>query len=136
VTEAVPAVPEEQQWVGQVDLDGDGTPDNQQPGMLSANSVVSGQPISVLIDSATVSAITNLQTIDPADIEDQTGAPDDLPFGLVSFRLEIQTVGATVSVTIYLSEAAEEGALWYKYDPALGWYDYTDHATFAEDGMS
>ncbi len=134
--ETVPAVPPEQAVGDDVDLDGDGTPDNQQAGMLSANSVVDGQPVSVLIDNATVASIDNLQTIDPADITDQTGAPDNLPYGLVSFKLTLQAGATTASVTIYLSEAAGDNAAWYKYDPANGWYDYSAHATFAADGLS
>ncbi len=136
IAAAVPAVPPEQSVGDGVDLDGDGTPDNQQAGMLSANSVVDGQPVSVLIDNATVASIDNLQTIDPADIADQTGAPDNLPYGLVSFKLTLQAGATTASVTIYLSEAAGDNAAWYKYDPANGWYDYSAHATFAADGLS
>jgi hypothetical protein len=77
-----------------------------------------------------------LEAIDPGTIGDPTNRPDSLPFGLVNFRLKVTSPDGTATVIVYLSEAAPEGYKWYKYDPIIGWYDYSNHATLSPDRKS
>ena len=59
-----------------------------------------------------------------------------MPYGLISFKVKVNTAGATAEVTIYLSEVAPSDAKWYKYDAINGWQDYSAHATFSADRTS
>jgi hypothetical protein len=74
--------------------------------------------------------------IDPETITDTINRPDDLIFGLISFRLSVNEPGATASVKIYFSGDIYESDIYYKYDRVNGWYDYSDHTIFADDGQS
>jgi hypothetical protein len=44
--------------------------------------------------------------------------------------------GATASVRIYFSGEIFNSDIYYKYDRINGWYDYSDHTIFADDGQS
>ena len=51
------------------------------------------------------------------------GIGDDLPFGLVNFKVLVDTPGEEVTVTVYFSEAVPPKGKWYKYDPIRKrWY--------------
>ncbi len=128
-------IADEQEVDDDVDLDGDGTPDNSQAGMGAVNTAVGEGQIAVLIGD-NVTSIDEMAAIDPATIDDTDNRPDELPFGVISFRLQVANPGDTARVTIYLSEAAPEGYGWYKYDSINGWQDYSAHATFSEDRKS
>jgi hypothetical protein len=59
-----------------------------------------------------------------------------MPWGLISFRLTVDTPGDRAEVTIYFPDAAGSNASWHKYDSINGWQDYADHATFSPDRRS
>ncbi len=118
-----------------VDMDGDGNPDIGQTDIMSVNTVVGDGQVGVKA-STNVTSIDTLKSVDPDDIPDTDGKPEDLPLGLIIFTVQVANVGDTVEVTIYLSEAMESGATWYKYDTINGWQDYSEHATFSADGTS
>ena len=85
---------------------------------------------------ANVTSIESLMWTDPDTIEDTRNKPDDVPLGLVSFKLIVDNEGDTAEVTVYLSEPAPAGAKWYKYDAINGWQDYSAHAVFSLDRKS
>ena len=99
---------------------------------LGVYAVVGNQYVSI----ETTGNITFLQALDNNDQEILAGMPDNMPWGLINFRIEITTPGDTVQVTIYFEEPAPDGAVFYKYDPVAGWIDYSDHAVFAADRKS
>jgi hypothetical protein len=63
-------------------------------------------------------------------LSENTGKPDSIPSGLVSFSLTPPHYGQTVTVTIYLSEPAPANAYWVIYDRLNSWYDYSANAQF------
>jgi hypothetical protein len=77
-----------------------------------------------------------LEAVDPNTISDNDNRPDTLPFGVANFRLKVTSPDGTATVTVFLSEAAPEGATWYKHDSINGWYDYSNHATLGADKKS
>ena len=122
-----------------MDLDDDGTPDIYQNDFLCVNTVVGNAHIGV--QSATnVASIVTLRSIHPDSISDTENKLEEMPLGLISFRLEVNNPGDTAEVNVYLSgvtEGAEqtleqflEIGKWYKYSSIDGWQDYTAHATF------
>ena len=55
---------------------------------------------------------------------DATGKPDNLPLGMINFRVETTRIGETATFEIYLPEIPPESVHWYKIDPVNGWYQY------------
>jgi hypothetical protein len=135
-------IPDDQEVDSTVDLDGDGIPDLDQPDVIkSVETAVGNGMIGVsLKDSTNVSSIESLKSIDPDTIFDNTNKPEDFPLGIISFRLNVGSVGDTAEVSLHflgVTEEAEENledflemARWYKYDSINGWQDYSDYATF------
>jgi DNA-binding beta-propeller fold protein YncE len=121
-------IPDNQEVDDTVDLDGDGNPDYNQSDIKSVNTVVGNGQIGVKEESTNITSIDSIKSIDPDDISDTTNKPDEMPLGLITFRLTVDTPGDDVEVVVYLSEPVPSGATWYKYDTIHGWREYL-HAT-------
>jgi hypothetical protein len=82
-------------------------------------------------------SIVSIQSETPGDTDLLLSAPDGpnfLAFGLIHFKLLVKEPGDEVSVTIYLSKAAYDDGIWYKYDPVNDeWFDYSDFVDFSAD---
>ena len=118
-----------------LDLDANGTPDITQTDMKGVKSGFNNTPV-VVQTAANVTSIESLRWIDTDSIADVQNRPDELPSGLINFRLSVNTPGATAGVVVYFSEAAPVGAQWYQYNPLSGWQDYSAHAVFSADRKS
>ena len=116
-----------------LDLDGNGIPDREQTN-IRVVSDGNGLYIGFIIPEDIV--LEYLEWVDAATVPDTTNRPDAFPLGLVRFRLLTALPGETVSLSIYCSQPIPEGAVWYKHDPAVGWYDYSAHAVISEDRLS
>jgi len=128
-------IPDDQEVDSAVDLDNDGTPDMNQSDMKCVNAMVGDGQIGIK-EGTNVGSIELLCSIDPNTISDTENRPDDMPLGLIGFKLEVNTAGDIATVTVYLSEPASSDAKWYKYDFINGWQDYSAHATFGSDRTS
>ncbi len=117
-----------------LDLDANGTPDIAQVDMKGVKSGVNNAAL--VVQAAAVTTIESLSWIDPDTIAEVQNRPDELPSGLINFRLSVNTPGATAGVVVYFSEAAPVGAQWYQYNPLSGWQDYSAHAVFSADRKS
>ena len=118
-----------------VDLNGDGVADNEQPDLIKCIQSADGSVnIGVCKVSDSIEAIEALETIDPETISDDT--PVDFLFGLFSYRIRLNEVGTTATVRIYFSEDISGASTFYKYDTIGGWQDYAQHTTFNDDGTS
>jgi hypothetical protein len=84
--------------------------------------------------SDSIEAIEALEMIDPKTLSDDT--PVDFLFGLFSYRIRLNEVGAAATVRIYFSEDISGTSTFYKYDTIGGWQDYTKHTIFNDDGRS
>ena len=137
-------IPDDQEVDSTVDLDGDGTPDIYQDDIKDIKTVVGNGLVGLSIkDSKTVSSIEWFESIDPDTISDTGNRPENIPFGLITFRLKVNSPGDTAEVTLYfsgLTQDAEEDleyfleiADWYKYDSINGWKNYSNYATFDVD---
>jgi len=120
-----------------VDFNLDGIPDNDQPQIIKCVRASDGS-VYVGIEKASSSAseIESLEVIDPDTIFDTVNRPTDLIFGLFSYRLRVNTPGETAKVKIYFSGEIFASDIFFKYDTINGWYDYSDHTTYNDDGQS
>jgi hypothetical protein len=84
-----------------------------------------GDPIGITEDSG--GKLTQLDTMYPASIPDTLDMPKDFPMGLIDFQLKSDTIGGTVTITVYLPEAAPDDYHWYKYNATSGaWTNYSE----------
>jgi len=84
-----------------------------------------GDPIGITEDSG--GKLVQLRTMDPANIADTSDMPEDFLMGLIDFQLKTDTIGGTVTMTVYLPEAAPEDYHWYKYNADTGvWTNYSE----------
>jgi len=118
-----------------MDLDGDGVSDIHQEDMKCVKTAV-GNGVMALKRSTGVTSIATIRAMDPDSIPDAVGRPEELPLGLIAFRLDVLKPGDSAEVTVYLSEPAPDGAGWYKVDSIKGWQEYTDYVLFSTDRRS
>ena len=127
-------IPDDQEVASHVDLDGDGTPDADQPTIKSVKASEGNVQMGVsAASSRNITEIVAVKAVSAVDIEEDLDRPTSMPFGLLDFTLRVAQPGDAVSVTVHLSEAVPAGMVWYKYDPAGGWQDYSAHASFNND---
>jgi hypothetical protein len=84
----------------------------------------------------TSESVTLYQSLNHNLLENRQGIPDDLPWGVINFRIETAYIGETIRLTIHFDEKAPADALLYKYDPENGWYDYSEHTQFSSNRKS
>jgi hypothetical protein len=120
-----------------VDFNLDGIPDNYQPQIIKCVQASDGS-VSIGIEkvSSTAEEIESLEVIDPDTISDTFNRPADLIFGLFAYRLRVRTPGDIATIRVYFSGDIFESDVFYKYDTINGWYDYSEHTTFNDDGQS
>ncbi len=120
-----------------VDFNLDGIPDNFQPQIIKCMQVSDGSAyFGIEKISSSASEIETLGIIDPDTISDTVNRPADLIFGLFSYRLRVNQPGDTAIVKIYFSGEIFSSDTLFKYDTINGWYDYSEHTTFNDDGQS
>jgi hypothetical protein len=87
--------------------------------------------------SDTVVAIEYLAYQDPKLLDSAFGKPNNLPFGLIDFRLRVAKLGDQAVVTVYFSDRTPKNGKWYKYDPIEGvWMDYSANTEMSANKKS
>ncbi len=88
--------------------------------MLSAQ----GDPVAILEVGG--GNITKISAMNPSSLPATEEMPEDMIFGLLDLQVKPDTPGATVTLTIFLPQAAPVGYKWYKFNPRTNiWTDYT-----------
>ncbi len=120
-----------------VDFNLDGISDNYQPQIIKCVLTSDGSAyFGVEKISSSASEIETLEVIDPETISDNVNRPDDLIFGLICYRLRVNHPGDTATLRIYFSGEIFSSDTFFKYDTINGWYDYSEHTTYNDDGQS
>jgi hypothetical protein len=127
-------VPDEQRLLEYSDLDMNGIDDREQNDLRCLYNKEKAAQICVRIPPEAQS-FGLLRTVNPESIVDNEGKPQDFPFGLLSFRLVVER-GASTKIIIYFSNVAPLGSKWFKYDPIIGWADFSGFGEFASDRRS
>ena len=88
-------------------------------------------------DSDTVQEIEYIAYQDPKSLNSPSGKPNNLPFGLLDFRLRVATPGDQAIVTVYFSDRTPKDCKWHKYDPIEQvWVDYSAYAELGANKKS
>jgi hypothetical protein len=120
-----------------VDFNLDGIPDIDQPEIIKCVRDFDGSAsIGIEMVPGSAAEIESLEIIDPDTISDTHNRPGDLIFGLFAYRLRVQNPGDTAKVRVYFSGDIFPSDVFYKYDTVNGWYKYSEHTTFNDDGQS
>jgi hypothetical protein len=130
------------------DSNGNGIPDDQetQPvagsgeGAKTVQTKKGNTKVAIGAQPSSGVAVIAVESIDPEDDVvdvDVDGIGDELPFGLVNFKVLVGTPGDEVILTVYFSEPVPPRGKWFKYDPIRKrWFDYSRFATFSSDRLS
>ncbi len=120
------------------DLDKDGIPDAQQSTIKSLKTEEGSAKIGVSFrGSPSVLAVESAESEHSAAVSNIEGKPDDMPFGLLHFRLNLRNPGNQAMVTLYFSETIPQNAVWYKLDAINAeWQDFSGYAQIGPDRRS
>jgi hypothetical protein len=134
-------IPDDQEMDGAIDLNADGQPDADQPEMKSIGMPALSSKIGIQAGGSGKGVlITSLQSAneDVIDLDvDLDGTSDEMPFGIIHFKLIVESPGDAAEVTVYFSGPAPANARWYKYDPLQRkWSDFSAQAVFSADRTS
>jgi hypothetical protein len=130
-------IPDDYEVDDSVDSNLDNIPDNNQPELIKCVQTTDGSAyFGIEKISASISEIEGLEIIDPETITDTRNKPDDLIFGLISYRLLVNQPGETVSVRIYFSGEIFDSDTFFKYDTINGWTNYSNYTLVNDDGQS
>ncbi len=84
------------------------------------------------IRSGSGADLVSLYAFDPEsdNISDRNGMPESLIYGLIDFKIKVDTPGSSNTVTVFLPESVPEGYKWYKYSQTRGWHDFSANVSF------
>ncbi|MGD8671567.1 MAG: hypothetical protein PVF31_15845, partial [Desulfobacterales bacterium] len=133
-------IPDEQEVDRLADLDEDGTWDVNQDTIKSID-VGDGKSLGISIkDSSNVVAIESVQAENQGADQsptDESGKPEEFPFGLINFKLIMNQPGDSAEIRIYFSEPAPDNGRWLKYNPIEAiWTDFSSQSDFSDDRRS
>ncbi|ABW67537.1 Lcl C-terminal domain-containing protein [Desulfosudis oleivorans] len=125
-------VPDDQESSPNTDINDNGTPDSEETS-LRALLTADGTADIGLEFGKDILAIA-VEAMSETEISGDLSG--DFPYGLIGFRVNTATLGATVNFTVYMADRAPDSAFWYKYDNVNGWYDFTGQVTFSANRKS
>jgi hypothetical protein len=131
-------IPDDQETDATSDMNEDGILDVDQETIKCVNTKGKKSQVGISFEgSDTVLAIEYLAYQDPKSLDSSFGKPNNLPFGLIDFRLRVVGPGDEAVVTVYFSDRTPKNAKWYKYDPIEGvWFDYSANAKMGANKKS
>ena len=129
-------IPDDQEVADTLDLDEDGTMDQDQPDIKCVSIEGDSAQICISIrDAENAFSIVSLEAEDPGDPQlasKSKGKPNFTEFGLLNFKVLVNNPGDEMVMTIYLSKPAFKNGTCFKYDPVDGvWLDYSDYTDFS-----
>ena len=124
-----------------IDLDMDGIYDYEQSDIKCVEVVGSNNQLGISARNSVGGAeIISLISEDPYDIGAGVGGddqPQEIPFGLINFKVQVEQPGDEAVITIYFSEPAPQNTVWYKYDPLENiWVDFSTYSSMGPDRKS
>jgi len=131
-------IPDSQEVAVDQDLDNDGVTDSEQADLKSVNSDPDDVQIGISVkDSGNGASIISMEIEEieePTTEEKSKGKPRSIQFGLIDFKILVDTPGDETVVKIHLSRGALEKGVLYKYDSINDeWLDYSDYAEFSNN---
>jgi Bacterial TSP3 repeat len=134
-------IPDTQEVDPSSDMDGDGVGDQADSDLKTVHVNQGGTQIA--IGTRPSNGRADITAIESSDSDllhidvDLDGISDQVPFGLINFKLTLTTAGEEATVMVYFSEPVPPKGRWYKYDPIIQeWLDFSAFAQFSADRLS
>ena len=91
---------------------------------------ITGRVLGFKTDSE--SSLVSLHPVDPdsEEISNHVGEPDSLIYGLIDFKIRVDSPGGSASLTIFLAQPVPENYTWFKYSRIDGWHDFSRNIEF------
>ncbi len=129
-------IPDDQEVDEDTDLNNDGIPDSEQTGRLkrfkdyrykhmASISIASGD---------TAAEIEAVADIDPAELDGTSHSEQEMPYGVLGYKIHVPEPGQSVRVEINLSEPIDPQIQWVRYDMVTGWEDSSDQVQMDDVG--
>lgn len=130
-------IPDSQEVSAHTDMNDDGTPDiNQETIIKSVHTYDDQYLMGVSIEGAANAVeVECAANIDPMSLETQPPAQNDMAYGLLGYKVQVDQPGDSVNSTIYLSDPVDAQASWACYDSVNGWRDCSATASVGPDGF-
>lgn len=104
------------------DWDNDGSVDTDIPSFSSTDAEGNALYIGIRAES-NIAAITTIGSYASTDYSsvDGSDSPEKFPSGVFGLKLKVTNSALPATFTVYLSEAVDQNAYWYRYDTIRGW---------------
>jgi chitinase len=115
-------IPDDQEVDEETDLNKDNIPDRSQKGeMKRVRSYNHRHIMGVSIESSdTVTSIDAAAGVDPNSLESTPHSEEEMPYGVVAYKIHVAEPGQTARVKIFLSDPIDSQTPWVRYDNATG----------------
>jgi len=131
-------IPDDQEIIKEIDLDGDQMNDLLQSELKCLNSFTGNN--SLCAECLTESFhITSFMAMDACVVSNGPEKPDELPLGLFRIKLknkDISKIKAKTKIALYLLEPYPEDGEWFLYDDLEGWTNIDQQAQVSLDKRS
>jgi hypothetical protein len=118
-------IPDSQEVTTSTDLDRDGRPDDQQPGMKRFQSAIGDQKFGIQVSASSATAnLDAVQSIDVSSVSNPSNVQPRFPVGLYNFKINVNPPGGTVTARIHFANAVPARYHFYMFDPAVGYIDF------------
>ncbi len=117
-----------------VDLDGNGTPDALQDGLMCVTTTDAYNPYVAIKQMSGDAQIVAMRALTLDGLGLASTQPQHMT-GLISFKLFLEPDVTNVSIEVLFSKPAPENAEWYKFNSDEGWQTYPN-ITFSADRKS
>lgn len=124
-------IPDEQEVGGGLDLDQNGIDDTLENRFRLFNAVDGQTTLGIKAESDNI-MLFSVKSLPSETVSDQSVT---MGFGLIGFKLYLDEVGSSATVTIYFSRQVAKNARLFKYAADSGWQAY-EHAVFAKNRKS
>jgi len=85
-------------------------------------------------------AVLSVKSVDPKNVietgVDSLNRPEDLPLGLIAFKVKTETPGMTGEVIVEFSKYLSRSTGYYIFDPINGWKDFSAFTQFSQNRKS
>ncbi len=127
-------IADDQEVSDEVDLDNDGTADNQQDTIQSVYTPDGLNQMGISIkDSPTAAKIASVAALNVQDLPGSPFFSDETPFGLLGYKIQVAQAGDKATVKFLYSKGLDPQIKWLDYDSIAGFQDCTDRMQPVED---
>lgn len=132
-------VPDTQDVSDHTDLDRNSIPDLQEPQVMRSVLAIDEQyemAVDLKENDANTTLIDGAETLAPATIDNMPAVGNIDIYGILTFRVQVESPGQEIMATIFLSGGLSSDTQWLSQNVNGDWVDCSEEITFNDDGRS